>query len=207
MIPKKFVYGWFGGAEKPRYINKCIDSWKRNAPEYEIVELNESTWDIEHSAYAQKAYEEKKFAFVWDEARIRWLRDNSGITLDADIEVLKPFDPFLFHGGFTSCESSGRWISAVIAAHEQSEWIKKIYDYYENNSFKYDPKTITNTVIIDTINKSMFEKNDGKIIYLNGGIAIYPREYFEAKNWSTGEIEITPRTYSIHHYKASWVLK
>lgn len=205
MISKTLVYGWFGKTKKPYKIEKCIDSWKKNAPEYNIIELNETNWDIESSKYALHAYEQKKWAFVWDEARIRWLKDNNGCTVDADIEIIKPFDPFLIHKGFTSKESSGRWISAVISAEENTKWINKIFSYYQENDFIYDPTKVTNTVIIDQINKSLFEKEVEKIIYLKEGIAIYPREYFESKNWATGEIIITPMTYSIHHYKASWV--
>lgn len=205
MIDKKLVYGWFGCGKKPYKIEKCIDSWKKNAPEYEIIELNESTWDIGASEYAKEAYAQKKWAFVWDEARIRWLLTNSGCTVDADIEIIKPFDQFLSHNGFTSKESSGKWISAVIAAKDNTKWIASIYDYYRNNKFVYNPSQITNTVIIDKINHRLFEEEKNGIVYLKEEVAIYPREYFEAKNWSTGLIEITPRTHSIHHYKASWV--
>ncbi len=205
MIPKILVYGWFGNNPKPKKIQRCIDSWKKNAPEYQIIELNESNWDIESSRYAKKAYEEEKWAFVWDEARIRWLQSNAGCTVDADIEILKPFDPFLHHVGFTSKESSGKWISAVIGAESNTYWMNKIHSYYDKTDFLYDPENITNTVVIDSINRKLFEKQRENVVYLKGGIAIYPRDYFEAKDWSTGQINITPRTHSIHHYKGSWV--
>lgn len=205
MIEKVLVYGWFGGKEKPRKIEKCIQSWKINAPEYHIQELNESNCDIERYDYTKEAYQQGHFAFVWDFFRIQYLLEHSAITIDSDIEIIKPFDCFLNHSGFTSTESSGKWISAVIASEKNTKWVQNIMKYYFTHKFEYSPSSITNTVIIDEINKKMFHHEKDGVIYLDGGIAIYDRKYFEAKNWATGQIEISPQTHSIHHYSKSWV--
>ena len=37
MIPKKIHYCWFGYNPKPPLAEKCIKSWKRHCPDYEIV--------------------------------------------------------------------------------------------------------------------------------------------------------------------------
>ena len=42
MIPKKIHYCWFGGNEKSKLAKKCINSWKKYCPDYEIIEWNES---------------------------------------------------------------------------------------------------------------------------------------------------------------------
>ena len=41
MIPKIIHYCWFGG-EKPQKVVKCIESWKKNLPDYEIKEWNQN---------------------------------------------------------------------------------------------------------------------------------------------------------------------
>ena len=46
MIPKRIHYCWFGGKEKPKSVKKCIESWKKNAKGYEIIEWNEDNFDI-----------------------------------------------------------------------------------------------------------------------------------------------------------------
>ncbi|MDE5974042.1 MAG: glycosyl transferase, partial [Eubacterium sp.] len=45
MIPKKIHYCWFGGNPKPDSVQKCINSWKRFCPDYEIIEWNESNFN------------------------------------------------------------------------------------------------------------------------------------------------------------------
>ena len=40
MIPKRIHYCWFGRGEKPKLAEKCITSWKKYCPDYEIFE-----WD------------------------------------------------------------------------------------------------------------------------------------------------------------------
>lgn len=36
------------------------------------------------------------------------------------------------------------------------------------------------------------------------GVWIYPRCYFNPKDYETGKMTITENTYSIHHFAASW---
>ena len=46
MIPKKIHYCWFGRGEKPKLAKKCIASWKRYCPDYEIIEWNEENFNL-----------------------------------------------------------------------------------------------------------------------------------------------------------------
>lgn len=206
MIPKVIAYCWFGKGEKPNLIKKCIASWEKVLPDYTVIELNEDNTDLTLYPYALQAYEQKKYAFVSDCIRMDWLLKNGGITFDADIEAIRPFtDEMLSHRGFTSTESAGRWISAVIASEKESPWVDKILDFYRKNNFVFDPKKICNTTIIHIINTGLFRRHVGDKIELKHGVFIYPRDYFEAKNWSTGETEITLNTRTVHNYTASWV--
>jgi len=206
MIPKRLIYAWFGNSEKPSLIQKCIESWGKILPEYEIIELNENTCDISKYKYAQKAYEQKKWAFVADCMKIAYLYEYGGIVIDADVESLKPFpEEMLTHEAFTSCESSGKLISAVIAAKPKNIWINKILKYYKQHDFEFNPQKITNTVIIDNINKKWYQKTVGDIIYLHGNVAVYPADVLEAKEWFSGKTNITERTVCLHHYEGSWV--
>lgn len=205
-IPKIIVYSWFGNNPKPKLIQDCIDSWKRILHEYEIIELNENTWDINKYKYSKQAYEQKRWAFVSDIARIDWLYSNGGISFDADIRCVRTFpEEMLSQEAFTSTESSGRWISAVIAAKKGSKWIHKILKYYRYIDFEYNPTKITNTVIIDKINKQLYKETIGDIIYLHGGTAIYKNHILEAKDWSSGKYNITDETITVHEYEGSWI--
>jgi len=204
MIPKRIIYAWFGNGEKPRLVDKCMKTWDI-LNDYEIIELNEETFDINKYEYTKDAYNAKKWAFVADCAKMDYLYFNGGISLDTDIEILKPFDDLLNNKAFTSKESSGKWISAVIASEQYHPWIKTILHYYKTNKFEFCPTKITNTVIIDRINRNLYKTTDKDNVILKNDVIIYPKDFFECKNWTNGRIELSKNSYSIHHYIGSWL--
>ena len=59
MIPKKIHYCWFGGNPIPEKDKKCIESWKKYCPDYEIIEWNESNYDLNKNQYMAEAYKER----------------------------------------------------------------------------------------------------------------------------------------------------
>ena len=64
MIPKTIHYCWFGKNKLPKEAIKCIESWKKSCPKYEIIEWNENNYDVRKNKYMSDAYDEKKWAFV-----------------------------------------------------------------------------------------------------------------------------------------------
>ena len=105
MIPKIIHYCWFGGKPKPELAEKCIESWKKFCPDYEIVEWNEGNFNINSNLYVKQAYEAKKYAFVTDYVRLYALYTQGGIYMDTDVMVLKPLDEYLNHEAFSGFES------------------------------------------------------------------------------------------------------
>ena len=97
MIPKVIHYCWFGRGPKGDLANKCIESWKRFLPDYEIKEWNEDNFDVNMYQYTKEALENKKYAFVTDVVRLYALYTEGGVYMDTDVEVLKSFNPFLHH--------------------------------------------------------------------------------------------------------------
>ena len=89
MIPKIIHYCWFGGKKKPRVIRKCIKSWKRFFPDFEIKEWNESNFDVNCCEYVKEAYKQKRYAFVSDYCRFYVLYKHGGMYLDTDVFVEK----------------------------------------------------------------------------------------------------------------------
>ena len=88
-IPRKIHYCWFGGNPKSEVILRCIESWKKYLPDYEIIEWNESNFDIHVCKYVEQAYERKKWAFVSDYCRIWALNAQGGVYFDTDVEVVR----------------------------------------------------------------------------------------------------------------------
>ena len=65
-IPKIIHYVWVGGSHKSELVQKCIDSWEKFMPDYELKEWNEENYNVNETPYCAQAYAEKKWAFVSD---------------------------------------------------------------------------------------------------------------------------------------------
>jgi lipopolysaccharide biosynthesis glycosyltransferase len=204
-IQKLIAYGWFGGNPKPEKIQYCIDSWKRVAPDYEILELNESNCDVNCNEFVKTAYESKKYAFVADYFRMKAMYDLGCVTLDADVELLKPLDPFLKHRGFSGQEVEGKiLITATMGFEKGHPLVKMIMDYYDVASFDVS-KMKPNTGFISELFKMFIAtKQAGKIV-LEGDVHLYPKEFFCNYDHKNRRVLKSSRSFAIHHFQGSWV--
>ena len=217
MIPKIIHYCWFGHNPQPVMAKKCIESWKKYMPDYEIKEWNEDNFDVNIIPYTAEAYKAKKYAFVSDFARFWILFNYGGIYFDTDVEVIKPLDNIIEKGPFMGCENElkegiGKYTIRVapglgIGAPAGFNLFKEIIDYYESLSFINKNGSYNQVTVVDHIT-AVLRKNglvDSNDIQVCKGVHIYPIDYFCPLNYYTGEINITENTYSIHHYMASWI--
>lgn len=206
MIPKKIHFCWFSGEEYPENIKKCLASWRKKLPDYEIVCWTRKNFDFEKNAFAVEALKAKKWAFVSDYVRLSVLYEFGGIYLDSDVEVIKPFDDSLLRNpAFLGLESNGVITAWLIGAEAKNPLIKDFLEYYKDRHFcvngRYD--MTPNTVPLSNICKKYGLSNDNAIQDLS--IAkIYPEDYFCAKSVVDGKIRITPNTYTIHHFDGGW---
>lgn len=218
MIPKKIHYCWFGRNKLPNSAKKCINSWKKYFPDYEIVEWNEDSYDVKKNKYIEEAYNSRKYAFVSDYARFDILYHEGGIYFDTDVEVIKSFDDILENGAFMGCEVDGNDTDDItksilvnpglaLASEVGCELYKELIEYYDKQSFlNADGSMNTETVVTKTtkILKQHGLKNISEIQKIEG-ITIYPKEFFNPRDNNTGRLQKTKNTYSIHWYKQSWV--
>ena len=207
MIPKIIHYCWFGRGEMPELAIKCIESWKRVLPEYQIKEWNEDNFDLDLFPYVREAYKSRKFAFVSDVVRLYALYTEGGIYMDTDVEVLKPLDLFLRHTAFGGFEDEERLSTAIIAAEKGSRWAKENLDYYQNRHFIKEDGAFDTTTNVTTITNHMLLyglKRNNTYQDFPGLITFYPKDYFSPKDHITEKIYLTPNTVTIHHFVASW---
>lgn len=219
MIPKKIHYCWFGGKPLNKLGKKCLKSWKKYFPDYEIIEWNESNFDFNCCQYVKEAYEAKKWAFVSDYARHKILYEQGGIYFDTDVEVIKSFADILEKGAFMGCENpidneNNQFICPVAsglgcAAEPGLSFYREMLDDYEKSSFLNEDGTLNLYTIVerttDLLKKHGLENTNA--IQRIADINIYPAEYFCPIDLRDGVLRITENTYSIHHYAASWESK
>ena len=206
MIPKKIHYCWFGGNPLPNSVKKCIESWKKYCPEFEIIEWNESNYDINKIAYISQAYREKKYAFVSDYARLDIIFEEGGIYLDTDVELLKSLDTLLDKDCFLACELDGEVATGLgFGAVKYFPFLKENMQIYEKRNFVENNKYDETTCVEHTTNLLKLKglKSTDKIQEIER-MYIYPPEYFCPYSLITGKITITNNTYSIHHYDSTW---
>lgn len=201
-------YCWFGRNKKPKILKKCLASWKKFCPDYEIKEWNEDNFDVNCCAYVKEAYQAKKWAFVSDYCRFFVLYNYGGIYLDTDVEIIKSIDnlPATFVGfeNPKSCNSG-----LIRGALKKDKICKLMLESYENDHFILDDgKLNTNTVC--SRETALFQnfglKLDNTLQQIEE-TTVFPTEYFCPQDMLTGKICITENTYSIHRYQGSWLSK
>lgn len=210
MIPKKIHYCWFGGKELPRSVQKCIASWNKYLPDYEIIQWNEENFNIDEIAnsYVREAYEAKKYAFVSDFARLYALYNEGGFYFDTDLEVIKEFpQEFLEKDAVFGLEFENYIATSLMGAAKGSDIIKAFIKQYDNRKFKKEDGTYDMTPNPSILTEILYEygfepKNEKQELEV---CTIYPITYFSPINpYRKGKALYSNNTYAIHHFEGSW---
>lgn len=208
MIPKKIHYCWFGRGEMPKLAKKCIKSWKKYCPDYEIKEWNEDNFDLDMYPYAREAYDNRKFAFVTDVVRLYALYHEGGIYMDTDVEVIKPLDPFLKHTAFSGFEDETMVPTGIMASEKGGRWAKENLDYYEGRHLVKEDGSLDLTTNVVTITNYMLKhglRQDNTFQDFPGLVTMYPKDYFCPLSYRGTESTMTDNTATIHHFAGSWL--
>lgn len=208
MISKKIHYCWFGENKKPDTIVKYIDKWKQIYTDYQVVEWNESNFDVNSVRFVQEAYSKKKYAFVSDYVRIFALYHFGGIYFDTDVEVLRNAEE-LFQSNkiVLGFESKELVLSAFLATEKENETIYKILKKYDNMNFINPDGSINNTpntVMITKVFEELGLIKNGLKQTFGSSITIYPVDVFSAFDLASQRINKTENTFQIHHCDGSW---
>lgn len=210
-IPKIIHYCWFGGNPLPDTALRCIESWKKYCPDYEIRRWDELNYDVNACDYTKEAYEAGKWAFVSDYARFDILYHHGGIYFDTDVEVIAPIDDILAQGPFMGVEQSNSGIMvapglgmASLPGHPIYERMLSDYrkKHFLNPDGTYNQTTVVKYTTDILLGYGLQEIQDPQCV---AGIWIYPWDYFCPIEYKTGKKTITPRTRTIHHYSATWL--
>jgi len=197
MIPKKIHYCWFGKGEKNEVIQTCIATWRKNLPDYEIIEWNEENYPItKEKSFVHTMYQQKKWAFVADYARFDVLYDQGGIYLDTDMYVLASLDKFLNNEFFIGKEDDDHISAGIIGVTAKNDYILKCKEFYDVH-----PEVV---MTVPRVLTKIYQENflEDKNIAIYDKNVFYP---FSAKNIEKFNPKHPPTgAYAVHMWNYSW---
>lgn len=206
-IPKIIHYCWFGKNPLPELAKKCIASWKKYCPDYEIIEWNENNFDVNCCDYVREAYEAKKWAFVSDVARLYALVYYGGIYMDTDVEVLRSLDDLLLYDAVSGFEAKDRISTGLMACRQGQPLFMELLNEYDNAHFVLEDGTYDMTTNVTRITNTCLKyglRLDNTLQTVNG-FTLLPCDYLCPKSVETQVLTITENTYVIHHFDGSWL--
>ncbi len=191
----------------PENAKKCIESWKKYCPDYEIREWNEGNCDLDCCAYVREAYDAKKWAFITDVLRLHVLVEHGGIYMDTDVEVLKPLDGILGCEAVAGFETEKQIMTGLMACEKGHPLFREMLRGYDDARFvredgSYDMTTNVQRVTALCVKHGLKPDNTLQTV---GGITVFPKDYFSPKDFDREAYTITENTCAIHHFDGSWL--
>lgn len=191
-IPRIIHYCWLSDDPVPDEMQRYMKSWKI-LKGYEFIKWDRKRFDLEAHIWAKEAFEAKKYAFAADEVRLYALYHYGGIYLDMDVEVIKTFDKLLDNNLMLATEFDDFGIEAgCMGAREHDPFIKSCLDYYKDRPF-------TEGTVLPVVMRRVMEESHPHLIK-----NLKTKEYFTAKDYFTGMVNKTSKTYAVHNYSGSW---
>lgn len=204
-IPATIHSFWFSGEEKPDLYKKCIESWHRYCPDYEIIEWNTKNYDITKSQYMLEAFENRKWAFVSDYARLDVVFRLGGVYLDMDVELLAPLDSYLRADYFFCKQEDGMLdLGSGFGAQKGNKLIGEMLESYKDRRLILPDGTIDKTPQPELMNPILMENgfnrsHDSQIVR---DCLVLSNDYISC--YSGGE-SVNNAKLGIHWHNGSWL--
>ena len=210
---KVIHYCWFGGSPLPPLAQRCIESWHKFLPDYEIRRWDESNFDVNILPYTADAYAAGKYAFVSDYARFWILFREGGVYFDTDVEVIRPLNDVLLRGPFMGFEIDGGTRPMAVnpglglAADRAMPLYAEILERYETMTFLLPDGSLNPYTMIPMVTGLLREKGlkGGGSIEHVAGIDVYPSDWFNPFDDATGRLRKTADTRTVHWFAKSWM--
>lgn len=228
MIPRRINYVWLSGKPLSFLARRCISSWKKTMPDFEIRCWTMKDFDFSSMPlFVRQALEREKWAFVTDYLRLYILYNEGGIYLDSDVLVTKSFNPFLDNSFFSGIELHKNDFmpykhllhedgtakadhipgfcmqAAIMGSEKHHPFLKRCMDYYRERPFVQEDGSLFTTFIAPDIFAFCARDFGFKYIdstqHLSDGMAIYDSSFF------AGALsELHENNYAVHTCAGSW---
>jgi mannosyltransferase OCH1-like enzyme len=200
-IPKIIHYCWFSGNPMPENLKRCIETWKEECPDYEIICWNEDNFDLNKYRYTSEAARQGKWGFIPDIVRLEKLYEIGGFYFDTDVEILKNLDELRYQEAFCGRERAGHInFGGGSGCVKGNPIVKEILDFRKDEEFGMEASGYYETTPLMKRGLEIEDTNQ-KI----DGINIYASEFFSPYNYINGDDIRNDNTFSIHYFSCSWI--
>lgn len=141
MIPKIIHYCWLSGEKYPESLRRCLDTWHKHFPEYELRLWDIRSFDFNSVPFTRDALAARKWAFVSDYIRLYALYHFGGIYLDMDVVAFGKIDSLLENRFFSGLEMRDKehteifLEAAIMGAEKGHPFIGQALDLYSRRQF------------------------------------------------------------------------
>lgn len=197
-IPGKLHYIWFGGKPKPDSMVAVIDGWRKLMPECEVIEWNESNFDVAVHPWMERMHKEGRYAFASDFARFWILREHGGIYLDTDVVMKKSIGPFMQERCFFSFEFDSFLSTCIVAAEPHHPLIAALLAEYDG----LEGPVVNNIIVTEYFLKHFPEfRLNNRDQRIGEGVRVLPKEYFVLPSFDRD------KNFSVHNANNHWKAK
>lgn len=209
-IPKTIHYIWVGENPLSDEYRRNINTWRKNNPDYDIIQWDESNYDFSTCDYIREAYEAKEWAFVSNYMRFDIIKEYGGIYLDTDVEVKKSLDCLLQDDAFFAMGAVDRInAGSGFGSIKDHPIVVDVLTRFQNRHFIKEDGKKDNTPLHAKIHPTI--KNWGFIIENNyqcvNGVALYPKEVLSPLSIDGMPDFFSEKTLSVHREAGSWKIE
>ena len=205
MIPKVVHYVWLGGKPLSPLGERCLTSWRKHLPGWEIRRWDETNSPVDHP-FVKKMLAEKKYAFASDYVRLHVLVEEGGLYMDTDMELTGDVSPLLERPcvlSFISRQnrpSKNSVALGFVASAPNHPWIEELRKVYRNLSIARMNTTLATASLQHHGLQNLKNDLPDREFWDLGDIRIYHSDFF----YPSAERAPIHRILGIHHAEASW---
>ncbi|MGN1063607.1 MAG: glycosyltransferase family 32 protein [Alphaproteobacteria bacterium] len=170
-IPKIIHYVWLGKSDLPAEVRETLASWKKYAPNFQIIRWDETNCDINANEFIRDAYQKKLWAWASDYCRLKALYQMGGVYMDTDQLLHSPIEDVLAQTQLVMTYQVKEELSAsFIAAIPRHPFIKELIHLYDTMAFNIAPmpQHLTNKA------KEYFQFEPNGLLYKSTALTLYP---------------------------------
>lgn len=198
MIPKTIHYIWFGGEKSP-IAKQAILTWKKRAPEYNIIEWNETNLPDFDNQFYQDALAHNDYAFASDYARLKILEKYGGIYMDTDMYLLTNPSCILKNYDLVFGIQDDKVIisTSFIAARKNQEFIIKALKLYDSLEYTYR-NNLPNSEILSPLLYDLYDFNHDTSDQLRGEVMAYNPNVLLQPSFNAVAMHIGEKSWENH---------